>query len=199
MLMRAISLFVDPMRVGALAEYSTPEALEQAVERMRDAGYVRLDAYAPYEIEGLAEKLGASRPRAPQLAALVAGVVGVVFAFGLQWWINVVDYPLDVGGRPFNSWPAWIPITFETMILFASFAAFLAVLIGSRLPEPWNPLFDVEGFERASVDRFFLGVDDRDERFDVDATIAALRDTDALRVVRPRRELPADALREEGS
>lgn len=174
---------VDPMRVRVLAEFTTPEALRRAVERLREEGYRRVDTYTPYEVPGVAERLGLERTRIPWVA-FGAGAAGALLAYLLQWWINVVDLPLDVGGRPPHSAPAFIVITFETVILFAAVAAFVAFFVVSRLPEPWSPLFEVEGFERASVDRFWLGVDGRDPRCEPEATAELLEELAPTRVVR---------------
>lgn len=195
-----MSLVVDPMRLGVAAECATPEVLREALAVLRRARVERLDAYTPYPVPGVEELLPARRTRLPWLA-FAFGLAGAAFAYLVQWYTNAVDYPLDVGGRPLHSAPAFVPITFETMVLFAALALFFGLWIGGRLPELWNPLFDVEGFERASVDRFWIGVDARDPFFaerpeEVEALLAR---TGALRVVHPERVEPSVELPEAGA
>jgi Alternative complex III, ActD subunit len=179
-----MKLFADPMRMGIVAEFETPELLRDALVRLREAGYVRMDTYTPYPVEGVAGELNLGRPGTTRVA-LIAGLGGGVFAYVFQWWMTAVNYPLDVGGRPLHSAPAFIPITFESTVLFASVAAFIALWIGSRLPEPWSPLTEVDGFERASIDRFWLGIDVRDEHYDPQRSEAELLAAGALQVVHP--------------
>jgi hypothetical protein len=174
--------FVDPMRVAIAAEYATPDALLDAATALRARGYVRLDAYTPYPLDALEDRLAIPRTRLPWLA-FAAGVAGVVVGYGLQWFCNVWSYPIPVGGRPIHSGPAFIPITFETTVLFASAATFVGFFLASGLPELWNPLFEVPGFERASVDAFWLAVDGRDERFDAERTHDDVAATHPMRVV----------------
>jgi hypothetical protein len=158
---------------GVLAEFATPAALVEAVRRTRAAGYRRFDAYAPFPIEGLSEAL--SERRSPvALWVLGFGVVGGVTAYGMQWFAAAVSYPIDVGGRPYHSAPAFVPVTFELTVLFAALGALLAVFVLCRLPEPYHPVFNVAAFERASQDRFFVGVEADDGRFDLDRTQAFL-------------------------
>lgn len=169
------------MRRGLLAEFESPEALTAAARRLREAGYSRLTAFTPFPVEDLEDELELPRTRIP-LAALLAGVAGGGLAFLVQAWCNGLDYPLDVGGRPLFSWPAFVPITFELTVLGAAFAAFFGVLAASRLPRLWQPIFEVEGFERATIDRFFLGVDAADPRYAPDRLAAELSRLGALRV-----------------
>jgi hypothetical protein len=170
------------MRRGLLAEFETPEALLEAARGLRESGFTRLSAFTPYPMEGLEEELGLRRSRIP-VYVLLAALVGAGLAFLVQYWANGVSYPLDVGGRPLFSWPAFVPITFEMAVLAGAFAAVIGVLAGSGLPRLWHPLFQVEGFERATVDRFFLGVDRADPRFAPERLARELRDMGALRVV----------------
>ncbi len=174
--------FVDPRQLAIAAEYPSPAALLAAVQALRGHGYDRLDAYTPTEIDGLDEQLAIPRSRIP-LVTLVAGVLGVAVGYLVQWYCNSVSYPLDVGGRPIHSAPAFIPITFETMILFAAVATTAALFVTLRLPELWNPLFEVPGFERASVDRYWIGLDRRDPRFEQQRTRQHFVATGAMRVV----------------
>jgi hypothetical protein len=149
---------------GLMAEFDSREALVEAVRRAHEAGYQRMDAYSPFPIEELPELLGI-RPTILPYIVFVAGVIGALAGYGLQYFAFVINYPYNVGGRPLNSWPAWIPITFETTILFAGIAAFLCIIVMNGLPEPYHPAFNAPGFERASVDRFFLAIENRDSHF----------------------------------
>ncbi|HVS11947.1 MAG TPA: quinol:electron acceptor oxidoreductase subunit ActD [Planctomycetota bacterium] len=174
----------DPRRLGLLAEYDNPADLVRGAASMRERGYRRLDAFTPYEVPGLAETLGVARTRLP-LVTLVAAAVGGTLAYLIQWWTNAVAYPIPVGGRPLHAAPAFVPITFETAILFAGVATFLGVLVLSRLTRLWAPIDEIDGFERASVDRYWLAVDRRDPSFDPERTARELEDTGPLRVVGP--------------
>lgn len=156
-----------------MAEFDTAEAVLAAAEVTREAGYTRLDAYSPYPVEGLAEAVGMRGNRVP-LVTLLGGLVGAGSGYFMLWYANVVSYPMNVGGRPHHSWPSFVPITFETMVLIAAFAAFVGVLWMNRLPEPYHPVFHAESFKRASQDRFFLTVEASDPRFDRAETRAFL-------------------------
>ena len=158
-----------PPIYGLMAEFHSPETLLRAAERASQQGFKRMDAYTPFPIEGLAEALGIGPTRVP-LIVLIGGIIGCLGGFFLQYWLAVIDYPLNVGGRPLNSWPAFIPVTFEMTILFAALAAFLGVLALNGLPMPYHPVFNVEQFELASRNRFFLCIEARDPNFDRDAT-----------------------------
>jgi hypothetical protein len=154
---------------GLLAEFETPQQVLDATRRAREAGYRTMDAYTPYPVEGLADELGLRRTRVP-FVVLVAGLVGAGAGFFMQYWSMAVDYPINVGGRPFNSWPAFIPIAFEVMVLVASFAALFGMFFLNGLPQPYHPLFNVPRFARASQDRFFLCIEATDAQFERDAT-----------------------------
>ena len=117
-----------------------------------------MDAYSPFPVDGLAEAIGFSRTRVP-LIVLIGGLIGCVGGFYLQYWVAVIDYPINIGGRPLNSWPSFIPVTFELTILIASLFAFFGVLALNRLPMPYHPVFNVERFELASRNRFFLCIE----------------------------------------
>lgn len=149
------------MREGTLFEFASPEELIVAVETLRAMGFARLDTYTPYAIPELDVKLGIARTRIPR-AVFLAAALGCAVAFAILWFTNAYDYPLDVGGRPIDSLPADIPILFETTVLFGSLTAFLLVFIRSGLPRLFRPIFEVDGIESASVDRFWLGVEQRD-------------------------------------
>jgi hypothetical protein len=166
---------------GAMAEFDTPEDLLHACERAYAEGYRKMDAYAPMPVAGLAEAIG-FRKNYVALAVLIGGICGVTGGYGLLWWITVIAYPHNVGGRPLHSWPSYIPITFECMILLASLTAIISMLAMNGLPKPYHPVFNVPAFDRASIDKFFLCIESRDPKFRTDATVEFLRETGAREV-----------------
>jgi len=154
---------------GLLAEFDQPTVLVEAIHQARAQGYRKLDAYTPFPIEEVSGALGFHRTRMP-LVVFLGGLVGCLGGFAMQYWCNVVDYPINVGGRPLNSWPSFVPVTFEMTILIASLAGVFGLLALCGLPMPYHPLFNVERFARASRDRFFLCIEARDSRFDHEGT-----------------------------
>jgi hypothetical protein len=142
-----------------LAEFADPDTLLDAARRAREAGWRDLDALTPFAIEGLTEALGL-RPTRLRLAMLIGGVLSGAFAYWLQWYSAVSDYPINSGGRPFNSWPVFLVPTFEAVVIGATFTGLAAFLIACGLPRLHHPAFAAPGFERASQDRFFLSVSD---------------------------------------
>jgi len=154
---------------GVLAEFDTPDELLAATRRAHEAGYRQMDAYTPFPIEGLAEALGFHRTRLP-LIVLLGGIVGGIGGYLMQYWIAAIDYPLNIGGRPLHSWPAFIPVTFELTILGAAIAAVLGMLILNGLPMPYHPLFHVPRFALVTRNCFFLCIEARDPKFDCEET-----------------------------
>ena len=171
---------------GLLAEFETPEAVLAASEAVHAAGYREIDAYTPFPIHGLDVAIGFPRQRLP-LIVLLGGLFGAVAGFGMQYFAAVIHYPMNVGGRPMNSWPSFIPIAFETTILFAALSAVFGMLALNRLPLPYHPVFNVPEFKRASQDRFYLCIKTSDPNFDDTATRALLtaQNPDAIYDVEP--------------
>jgi hypothetical protein len=168
-------------RFAVMAEFASGPALLDGIRALRERGVSRFDAFTPYEVAGLEALLGVRRSRLTWIA-LAAGLAFGGGAYVLQWWINAVDYPLNIGGRPYHSAPAFIPITFEMAVLFASAAALISAIVLGGLPRLWHPVFEVEGFERATIDRFWLAVP-VGEALDRAGDGDALRAAGAVRVV----------------
>lgn len=154
---------------GMIAEFDTPEELEAAASKAYEAGYRQMDAYSPFPIHGLAERMGV-RKTLVSLFTLMGGLTGAAVAFGTQWFASALHYPYFIGGKEYSSWPAFIPITFELMILFGAFGAFGSMLLLNGLPRPHHPVFGAKRFERASSDGFFLCIEGADAQFDSDET-----------------------------
>lgn len=155
--------------VGLLAEFETPGDLLEAARHAYAAGYRRLDAFTPFPVEGLGEAIGFRRTRLP-LVVLLGGLAGLVLGYAMQWFSSVVHYPINVGGKPLHSWPAFVPVTFETTVLFAAAAAVLGMLALNGLPMPYHPLFNVERFAAATQDSFFLYIEVADPLFEAERT-----------------------------
>ena len=151
---------------GVMAEFLDAEELLAAVKGARQAGYTRLDAYSPYPIEAVSEEVMNHKKSKVGPLVLIGGLTGAFTGFALQFLTMKFGYPMNIGGRPLNSWPAFIPVSFEMTILFASFAAVFGMFILNGLPRPNHPVFSVDRFERASVDRCFLLIESRDPKFD---------------------------------
>ncbi len=169
---------------GLLAEFETPEELLVAARRARDAGYTRLDAFTPMPVEGLAEAVGFHHTRLP-LIVLIGGLLGGAAGFGMQYFASAINYPLNVAGKPLNSWPAFIPVTFEMAILAAAISTVLGMLALNGLPTPYHPVFNVPRFVLATRDRFFLCIKAQDPRFDLEKSkqfLAELRARDVAEI-----------------
>lgn len=154
----------DSKLYGLIAEFDNPDDLVAAARQAYSAGYRKMDAYSPLPVHGLAEAIGFNRRELP-LLVLLGGLAGAIGGFGLMYWISVVDYPLNIGGRPLNSWPAYIPITFETTVLFAAFAAVFGMLALNGLPMPHHPIFNAPRFAMATHSSFFLCIEAEDPKF----------------------------------
>jgi len=158
---------------GLIAEFGSPHDLVAAARKTYEAGYRKMDAYSPFPIEELADALGFHYNRLP-LLVLLGGIIGGLGGYGLQYWASTIAYPLNVGGRPLHSWPAFIPPTFETTVLFAALTAVLGMLALNGLPMPHHPIFNATRFALASRDSFFLCIEAEDPRFDSERTRAFL-------------------------
>jgi hypothetical protein len=158
-----------PVIYGLIAEFDDPNSLVVATRRARQQGFVQMDAYSPFPIEELHEALGTHHTRLP-LIVLIGGLVGCLGGFLLQYWVSAVAYPLNVGGKPYLSWPAFIPVTFECTILASALSAVLGMLALNGLPQPYHPVFNVPRFALASRNRFFLCIEARDPQFHVEDT-----------------------------
>ncbi len=158
-----------PGLYGLMAEFSDPTEVVAAARKVREAGYRRIDAFSPYPLEALTEALDLRHSRLP-LLVLLGGVTGLVAGYGLEYWASVIEYPMNIGGKPFHSWPAFIPPAFETTILFAAVTAVLGMLALNGLPEPYHPVFNVPSFALATKDRFFICIEASDPKFDPDRT-----------------------------
>ncbi len=155
---------------GLMAQFEGPEHLLAAAHRAYAAGYRKMDAYSPMPIDGLAEAIGFTRNWVSAVV-LAGGLAGCIGGFSLLWWIAMIAYPHNVGGRPFNSWPAFIPITFECTVLLAALSSVVGMLAMNKLPMPYHPVFNVPSFaEHASVDKFFLCIEADDPQFDLAKT-----------------------------
>jgi hypothetical protein len=172
---------LPPAIYGLLAEFDTPRAMVEAAKRTYAAGYRKIDTFSPYPVEEAWEAIGHHDRR---LSAIVlgGGLTGLLTGWGLEEWVSQIAYPVNIAGKPLNSWPQFIPVMFELTILFASLAAVIGMIVLNGLPQPYHPTFNVAGFERASRDKFFLIVESEDPKFDRQATAAFLKGLDASEV-----------------
>ena len=154
---------------GLLAEFDTVDGLLHAADKVTAAGYTKTDAFSPIPVHGLAEKLG-FKDRRMSTIVLCGGIAGLIGGYGLEYWTQVIAYPLNIGGRPYHAWVNFIPPAFETTILFASFAAVIGMLTLNGLPQPYHPVFNAPRFKFASQTKFFLVIEASDPKFDAQAT-----------------------------
>jgi hypothetical protein len=154
---------------GLMAEFGSASDLVEAAKTTHRSGYNDIEAYSPFPVHGLSEAVGFKKDWVP-FVVLLGGIVGGCTGYGLQYWVSAITYPLNIGGRPLNSWPSFVIITFELTVLFAGLSAMIGMLILNDLPRPYHPVFNVPQFERASQDRFFLCVFAADPKFDVSQT-----------------------------
>jgi hypothetical protein len=166
---------------GLLAEFETPAAIHHACEQVRDAGYTRWDAHAPFPVHGLDRAMGLTPSKLPFIA-LVGGLGGAGAAMLLQWYTSTVDYPLVISGKPMFSWPAYVPVTFEFGVLLGALGAVLGMLFLNRLPQLYHPLFHSKKFERVTDDRFFISIEAADPEFDEEKTAQFLKELGATHV-----------------
>jgi hypothetical protein len=171
-----------PPLYGLMAEFDNPTDLVEAARRTYDAGYRRINGYSPYPIEELADAIGFHKTRLP-IIVLIGGILGGLGGYFMMYYMEVIDYPINVGGRPFHSWPAFMPITFETTVLCAALAAVFGMLALNKLPQPYHPVFNSERFALATRDRFFLVIEARDPKFDYEKTLAFMKTLNAKEVV----------------
>lgn len=159
----------DPLVFGLMAEFHTPTELVEAAEAATRAGFTAYDCYTPFPIEELEEAMPHRRNWLP-LLVLLGGIIGGLVGYGLAYGTSTIIYPINTGGRPLNSWPAFIPVTFECTILFAALTAVIGMLGLNGLPMPYHPVFNEKRFVTASRDRFFLCIESTDPKFDLDQT-----------------------------
>ena len=170
-----------PPFYGVMAEFENPTDLVAAARRVYSLGYRRINGYSPYPIEELSEAIGFTHTSLP-LIVFLGGLLGGLTGFFMQYWMEVIDYPLNVGGKPFNSWPAFIPITFECTVLVASFAAVLGMLVLNKLPQPYHPVFNAPNFALATRDKFFLVIEANDPVFKHDEAIQFMKTLGGIEV-----------------
>jgi hypothetical protein len=163
----------EPKVYGLLAEFDDPEGLINAAKKAREAGYRKMDGYSPYGLGEVADAIGFRKSEMGTIM-FIGGLIGVCAGFLMQYWTQAVDYQYNVGGRPLNSWPQFVPITFELMVLTASLSGLFGLIALCGLPLLNHPLFNVKAFDRASQDRFFLCIESRDPKYDPQATRAFL-------------------------
>jgi len=172
----------EPACYGLSAEFESAEALLAAAHEVRKAGYTKTDAYSPAPVHGLAEALGFEEHILPKIV-LGAGITGMLAGYGLEYWTQVIAYPLNIGGRPLHSWVAYIPPAYETTILFAALACFNGLLFLCGFPKPYHPMFNNPRFSMATSDRYFLAIKAKDPKFDAAATRTFLQGLHAKEVV----------------
>ncbi len=163
---------------GVLAEFDSASQLYHACEKVRDAGYTNWDSYTPFPVHNLDKAMGLKATKVSWVA-LVAGLTGVSLAMLLQWWVSVKAYPVIISGKPLFSWPAFIPVCFELMVLFAALGAVLSMFHFNRLPRLHHPLFSSERFEKVTDNKFFIAIEATDPKFDLEGSTTLLREVGA--------------------
>jgi hypothetical protein len=171
----------EHLSYGIMAQFETPEQLIAAARKAVAAGYRRIETYTPMPVHGLAEIIGVNRSAVARLV-LAGGLFGCMGGYALQYYMTVMSYAHNVGGRPVHSWPAYIPVTFETTVLCASLAAVFGMLALNHLPMPYHPVFNVPAFSRATQDRFFICIRSDDPEFDSEKTRVFLENQSPLEV-----------------
>jgi hypothetical protein len=172
---------LPPATYGLLAEFDSPAALVAAAKRAYEAGYRRMDTFSPYPVEEAWEAIG-HHDRRLSLIVLCGGITGLLTGLGLQEWVHQVAYPINIAGKPLNSWPQFIPVIFELTILFAALSAVIGMIVLNGLPQPYHPVFNVPRFEHASRDKFFLVIESTDPKFDRAKTLDFLKTLDASEI-----------------
>jgi len=167
---------------GLMAEFDSTQGLLDAAHKVREAGYTRTDAYSPMPIHGVAEALGMKERKVAPFV-LAGGLTGMVAGYSLQYWTTVINFPINIGGRPLHAWVSFIPVTFELTILLSAFAAVLSMIILNGLPQPYHPVFNVKRFSLATQTSFFLAIEATDPRFDAEKTKAFLESLNPREVV----------------
>jgi len=172
---------LPPAVYGLLAEFDDPRSLVAAAKRTYAAGYRKIDTFSPYPIEEAWEAIGHHDGRL-SFIVLAGGITGLLSGIGLQEWVHQIAYPMNIAGKPLNSWPQFVPVCFELTILFAALSAVIGMIVLNGLPQPYHPAFNVERFERASRDKFFLIVESDDPKFDRQQTAEFLKGLHATEV-----------------
>jgi Alternative complex III, ActD subunit len=170
-----------PQIYGVIGQFDRPSALVSAARQAYAAGYRQINGYSPFPIEELTEAIGFKRTILP-LIVLIGGIIGGLGGFFMQYYLEVIEYPINVGGKPFNSWPAFIPITFECTVLVAAFSAVLGMLALNKLPQPYHPVFNAPNFALATRDSFFLVIEAKDPKFDHDEVVRFMKSLEAMEV-----------------
>jgi|SRR5262245_18455836 len=177
----ATSSGAQPALYGLMAEFDDPTSLVNAAKKTYEAGYRQIDTFSPYPIEEAWEAIG-HHDRRLSFIVLCGGITGLLTGIALQEWVHLIAYPTNIAGKPLNSWPQYIPVTFELTILFAALSAVIGMIVLNKLPMPYHPAFNVERFEHASRDKFFLLVESEDPKFDRQGTLDFLKGLNASEV-----------------
>jgi ActD protein len=167
---------------GIIGEFRTSDAVRHAAAHLREAGFRAFEAYTPYPVKGLDQIVDPGPKRLLPALMFTAAVLGAGWGYWIQFWDEAVNYPINVGGRPYNSWPAFMVSTFEIMLLVTVFAGLVGMLAASRLPKLYHPLFDANAFQRASRDRFVICIEASDPSFDPDSVRAVFSQLGAVRI-----------------